>query len=160
VRDKRGTVRIGERPMGHPALGVIWSRAGDRWCGVFQVVKAAQSRERTERTLLTALSQLLWPDKGRAVWFSLGENHEKACRFGLHQLRNCLRGDSCSPQGPSRSAGILRKDLICHFRCHITVGDHRVIILTSADAFPVVGGRCTGRARRCKAKQAFVARRR
>jgi hypothetical protein len=24
---------------------------------------------------------------------------------------------------------------------------------TSADAFPVVGGRCTGRARRCKAKQ-------
>jgi hypothetical protein len=24
---------------------------------------------------------------------------------------------------------------------------------TSADTFPVVGGRCTGRARRCKAKQ-------
>jgi hypothetical protein len=45
-------LRIGERPMGHPALRVIWSRAGDRWCGVFQVVKDAQSRERTERTLL------------------------------------------------------------------------------------------------------------
>jgi hypothetical protein len=64
-------LRIGERPMGHPALRVIWSRAGDRWCGVFQVVKDAPSRERTERTLLTALSQLLWSDKGREVWFSL-----------------------------------------------------------------------------------------
>jgi hypothetical protein len=30
---------------------------------------------------------------------------------------------------------------------------HPVIMPTSADAFPVVGGRCTGRARRCKAKQ-------
>jgi hypothetical protein len=27
------------------------------------------------------VSQLLWPDKDREVWFSLGENHEKACRF-------------------------------------------------------------------------------
>ena len=35
----------------------------------------------------------------------------------------------------------------------IDVGGHRVIILTSADAFPVVGGRCTDRARRCKARQ-------
>jgi hypothetical protein len=46
-------LRIGERPMGHPALRVNWARVGDRWCGVFQVVKDAQSRERTERTLLT-----------------------------------------------------------------------------------------------------------
>jgi hypothetical protein len=30
---------------------------------------------------LRAVSQLLWPDKDREVWFSLGENHEKACRF-------------------------------------------------------------------------------
>jgi hypothetical protein len=65
----------------------------------------------------------------------------------------CLRGEFCSPQASSRSAGILRKGLISHFRCHITVCDYRVIILTSADAFPVVGGRCTGRARRCTAKQ-------
>jgi hypothetical protein len=49
--------------------------------GCFQVVKTAQSRERTERTLLKALSQLQWPDNGREVWFSLGENHEKAGRF-------------------------------------------------------------------------------
>jgi hypothetical protein len=28
-----------------------------------------------------AVSQLLWPDKDRDVWFSLGENHEKAYRF-------------------------------------------------------------------------------
>jgi hypothetical protein len=27
----------------------------------------------------------------------------------------CLRSDSCSPQAPSRSTGILRKDLISHF---------------------------------------------
>jgi hypothetical protein len=40
---------------------------------------------------IRAVSQLLWPDKDREVWFSLGENHEKASRFGLHQLRNCLR---------------------------------------------------------------------
>jgi hypothetical protein len=29
--------------------------------------------------------------KGREEWFSLGENHERACGFGLHQLRNCFR---------------------------------------------------------------------
>jgi hypothetical protein len=28
-----------------------------------------------------AVSQLLWPDKDREVWFSLEENHEKAYRF-------------------------------------------------------------------------------
>jgi hypothetical protein len=28
-----------------------------------------------------AVSQLLWPDKDRDVWFSLGENHEKAYLF-------------------------------------------------------------------------------
>ena len=28
-----------------------------------------------------AVSQLLWSDKDREVWFSLGENHEKAFRF-------------------------------------------------------------------------------
>jgi hypothetical protein len=27
---------------------------------------------------IRAVSQLLWPDKDREVWFSLGENHEKA----------------------------------------------------------------------------------
>ena len=35
-----------------------------------------------------AVSQLLWSDKDREEWFSLRENHEKADRFGLHQLRN------------------------------------------------------------------------
>ena len=30
---------------------------------------------------LNAVSQLLWPDKDREVWFSLTENHEKAFRF-------------------------------------------------------------------------------
>jgi hypothetical protein len=30
---------------------------------------------------LEAVSQLLWPEKDGEVWFSLGENHEKAYRF-------------------------------------------------------------------------------
>jgi hypothetical protein len=38
-------------------------------------------------------------------------------------------------------------------RCHIIVCYTQVIALASADDFPVVGGRCTGRARRCKAIQ-------
>jgi hypothetical protein len=37
-----------------------------------------------------AVSQLLWSEKDREVWFSLKENHEKAGGFGLHQLRNSL----------------------------------------------------------------------
>jgi hypothetical protein len=65
----------------------------------------------------------------------------------------CLRGDFCSPHAPSRSASIVRKGFIRCFRCHTTVCDQRVVILTSADAFPVVSGRCTGRACRCKARQ-------
>jgi hypothetical protein len=135
---------------------VIWPGMATgrfRWCGVFQVVKTARSRERTERTLLTALSQLLWRDKGREVWFSLRENHKKACRFGLHQLRNCLRGDFYSPQAPSRGTGMLRTGVIRRYRCHISVCYTQVIMPTGADAFSAVGGRCTGRERRCKAKQ-------
>jgi hypothetical protein len=34
-----------------------------------------------------AVSQLLWSDKDREVWFFLEKNHEKVYRFGLHQLR-------------------------------------------------------------------------
>ena len=71
---------MGERPVCDPAC-VIWARAGDRWFSAFQVVKTAQSRGRTGRTLHTALSQLLWRDQGREVWLSLGENHVKACRL-------------------------------------------------------------------------------
>jgi hypothetical protein len=36
---------------------------------------------------------------------------------------------------------------------HINVCYTEVITSTCADAFPVVGGRCTGGARRCKARQ-------
>ena len=35
---------------------------------------------------IRAVSQLLWSEKDREVWFSLAENHEKTYRFGLHQL--------------------------------------------------------------------------
>jgi hypothetical protein len=63
----------------------------------------------------------------------------------------CLQRDFCSPQAPSRGAGMLRTGVIRH--CHIFVCYTQVIMPTGADAFPVVGGGCTSRARRCKAKQ-------
>jgi hypothetical protein len=65
----------------------------------------------------------------------------------------CLRGGFYSPQACSRNAGIVRKDFIRSFLRQITVCDHRVILLRGGDAFPVVGGRCMGRGRRCKARQ-------
>ena len=64
-----------------------------------------------------------------------------------------LRGDFGSPQARPCGAQDAAESVIRHFDCHITVCDTRVIRLASADAFPVVGGRCTGRVRRCKAKQ-------
>ena len=42
---------------------------------------------------------------------------------------------------------------IRHFDCHFTVCYTQVIMPASTDAFPVVGGRCTGRPHQCKAKQ-------
>jgi hypothetical protein len=44
--------------------------------------------------------------------------------------------------------GVIRR--VCY---HISLYYTQVIRPTGADAFRVVGGRCTGRARRCKAKQ-------
>jgi hypothetical protein len=41
--------------------------------------------------LAKAISQLPWPSKDRGLWFSWGENHEKANRFGLHSLRICYK---------------------------------------------------------------------
>src|SRR5277367_3806103 len=38
---------------------------------------------------IRAISQLRWSGKDREEWLSLRENHGKACRFGLHQFRNC-----------------------------------------------------------------------
>jgi hypothetical protein len=55
---------------------------------------------------LRAVSQLLWSDKNRDVWFSLGENHEKAYRFGLRPLRNCS-ADCCHVDGACDSAFVL-----------------------------------------------------
>jgi hypothetical protein len=46
-----------------------------------------------------------------------------------------------------------RTGLTRHFRCHITVCYTQLITPTSADELPVVGGRCTGGAHRCKVKQ-------
>ena len=48
---------------------------------------------------------------------------------------------------------MLRTGVIRHFDCHFSGCYTEVIMLASADAFPVVGGRCTGRAHRCNAKQ-------
>ena len=75
--------RLGDSlPIGTLCVRVIWPgmpQAGVRWCGVFQVVKTAQSRGRTERTLFKALSQLRGPMKVARCGFP--ENHEKASRF-------------------------------------------------------------------------------
>ena len=59
--DKRDDNVAWRAPRLSPSVssGMGWPHAGVRWCSVFQVVETAQSRERTERTLLTALSQLL-----------------------------------------------------------------------------------------------------
>jgi hypothetical protein len=53
-----------------------------RWCGVFQVVKTAQSRERTGRTLLTAFRNYSGVTRPARCGF----------RFGLRQLEALLRG--------------------------------------------------------------------
>jgi hypothetical protein len=85
------------------------------WCGVSQVVKTAQSRGRTERTLLNAVIFL-------------------------------------SADAPSRARNAAdRRDP--SLRSHITLCYNRVIMRTTADAFLVVSGRCTGGARRYNAKQ-------
>ena len=53
------------------------------------------------------------------------------------------------------SAGVEmpRTGVIRHFDCHFTVCYTQVIVRTSTDAFPVVGGTCAGREHRCKARQ-------
>ena len=61
--------------------------------------------------------------------------------------------DFCSPQAPGRGAEMLRTGVIRRFRCHISICYTRVNHADKRDALQVVGGRCTGRARRCKAKQ-------
>jgi len=59
---------------------------------------------------LKAVSQLRWPDRDREVWFSLGENHEKAYHFGLHQLRNWPnQGNAISGRIPSGALDLRRK---------------------------------------------------
>jgi hypothetical protein len=71
-----------------------------------------------------------------------------------------LHGDLCSPQAPPKDALILRKGVIRRFRRHILVCYTQVIMPGGADAFAVVGGGCTGRGDRCKARQDRHARRR
>ena len=61
------------------------------------------------------------------------------------------RGVLLSAGAPSRGAGMLRTGLIRH--CHISVCYTQFIAPASADEFPAVGGGCTGRVRRCKARQ-------
>ena len=43
-----------------------------------------------------AVSQLLWTEKDREVWFSLGENHEKACRSPDFLRRSTGREQLCA----------------------------------------------------------------
>jgi len=90
-------------------------------CAVSQVVKTAQSRGRTERTLLFAGA--------------------------------LARRSTASPTPRRGRRNIPRTGLTRHFRCHITVCYSQLITTRSADVLPVVGGRCTGGAHRCKVKQ-------
>jgi hypothetical protein len=65
-------------------------RATDPPCSFAALATVLPSIDTNERVrTVKAVSQLLWPDKDREVWFSLGENHEEGCGFALHQLRNC-----------------------------------------------------------------------
>jgi len=70
----------------------------------------------------------------------------------------CLRGDFCSPQARPRGAQECYGKAYPLLLCHITVCDHRSS-RWQALMFPGGGGRCTGRAHRCKAKQGLVVRR-
>jgi hypothetical protein len=122
--------------------------------GTFQVVKTTQSRGRTERTLLNALSQLRWHDEGCEVWFSLGENHEKVCRFGLHPLRNCIHAVISALRRRAlsgrRNAADRRKSVtsMAHYGLlHPSQSGWRALML------PGGGRRMQGRTDRCKAKQ-------
>jgi hypothetical protein len=157
LHDKRDDIsayalRIGERP---PVIQcpchLAWMASGR--CPVFsQVVKTTQSRERTERTLLKALSQYCGPIKVARCGFPW-EKTTKRPVASVYTHCEIAYGDFCSPQAGHAGRGNAadRRDpslLMSHYSLR-----SRVITPTSADAFPVVGGRCTGGARRCKAKQ-------
>jgi hypothetical protein len=121
--DVRTEACCGQEARTYPASE--FSYPGFRSAGVccFQVVKTAQSRGRTERTLLFA---------------------------------GALAGRStASPRyaGAGGTGGMPWTGLTRHFRCHITVCYTQLITPTSANELPVVGGRCTGGAHRCKVKQ-------
>ncbi len=60
-----------------------------------------------------------------------------------------LRSPQARPRGRRNAADGRNPSL----RCHITVCYTQVITPASADVFPMVGGRCTDRTHRCKAKQ-------
>jgi hypothetical protein len=82
--------------------------------------------------------------------FGISNNIYRKSGFGLHQLRNCLRGKFCSPQAaPLRGAGMLRTGGTLHFDVTLPFW----ITESSCSRALGGGGRCTGRAHRCKAKQ-------
>jgi hypothetical protein len=86
------------------------------------------------------------PGTGGAVFSRLSKLLNQENALGAP----CLRDNSCSPQAPVAE----RRNTAERLHPLLSMSDycwqHRVIIFISADAF---GGRCTGRARRCKAKQ-------
>ena len=63
------------------------------------------------------------------------------------------RAPSGGAPRPAGTGGMPPTGLTRHFRCRITVCYTRLITPTSADELPVVGGRCTGGAHRCKVEQ-------
>ena len=112
--DVRTEARCGQEARTYPASEFSYTGFRSAGCAVSQVVKTAQSRGRTERTLLFA---------------------------------GALAGRST----PAGTGGMPRTGMT--FWCHITVCYTQLITPTCADELPVVGGRCTGGAHRCKVKQ-------
>jgi hypothetical protein len=72
-----GTISLYKRPVCQPASVSSGLEAGDRRCGVFQVVKSTQSRGRTGRTLL-------------ARWFLLSAGSLEERRESCGGLIQCL----------------------------------------------------------------------
>ncbi len=65
-------LRIGDRPV-----PVLWPRAGIRGVVFSKLSRLLNQEDALSAPCLQHFRNLLWRDKGREVWFSLGENHEK-----------------------------------------------------------------------------------
>ena len=112
---------------------LLMCRLADPWalCSAISTGRTLACSGRTSRLSSASVSSRLGPVTSGGVFSRLSKllNLEDALSAP------CLRSDFRSPHSPAERRDV-RKGLICRFRCHINVG-----------------GRCRGRACRCKAKQ-------